>query len=311
MPSSIDFEKFTVIKKDNEKCDFEVTFNAMDYYKKYYPCYNNDKWESKPFQNSIYVYYSSNEEERKEYENNKYKTGYCGAGLLVNENKKIALTADILTSIYKPFMSVIFTDKLIDGEGLSNLFKNMDIREYLKGKEVIYPYMKAFASVYYWCGNMMPVICNWRGGNDEAVYKIEQLIKDEVKVDYFKKMKNGEINGWNVKPKELLPSWRQAMWPNWKDFIKDNYFEDYIENNCIKQAIPLWYNCKNDCKKKEWFLINTKLIIQRSYRIIKLFNGEWDKDNTENVQEIFKEVFKQAGLDYENNEELKKIIELF
>lgn len=163
MASSIDFNDYTVTKSEEEKCEFEVTSKAMEYYRNY-PCYDkNSKWKPIVFQNSINVYYSSDEEERREYEN-KSASGYKGAHLLVNEESGIALTADILTSIYHPFTSLVFEYNSLDGEGLSNLFKNMDIENYSKNIVAIYPYMKAFAKVYYWCGNMMPVICNWRGG---------------------------------------------------------------------------------------------------------------------------------------------------
>ncbi|MCR5012594.1 MAG: hypothetical protein K6A72_09635 [Lachnospiraceae bacterium] len=304
MASSIDFNDFIVTKSEKEKCEFEVTYKAMEYYIKYPGYDKSPEWKSIVFQNSIYVYYC-NKEERSKYENATAQ-GYKGACLLFNESNNIALTADILTSIYHPFTSLVFEYNSLDGEGLSNLFKNMDIENYSKKIVAIYPYMKAFAKVYYWCGNMMPVICNWRGANDEAVHKIKQL-KKEVKEDYFITMKEGKkwkenfVNGRNVRPTELLPSWRNKMWPAWEDFVYQNYLNDYIKDDKIKN-ISLWDECENDEKRKEWFLNNAKLIIQRSYRIINKHHGKWNekredgKTHEEYVKDIMKTIFIEANI---------------
>ena len=62
-------------------------------------------------------------------------------------------------------------------------------------------------------------------------------------------------------------------------------------------------------KIKKRFLTNTKIIIQRSYRIIFDFKGDWNasKEDKENVICIIEYVYQNAGMD----EQTIKEIELF
>ena len=50
------------------------------------------------------------------------------------------------------------------------------------------------------------------------------------------------------------------------------------------------------------------MIIQRSYRIENKFHGDWKKKEKDEVKEIFKEIFAQAGF---NGGQINKMISLF
>ncbi len=307
MASSIDFNDFIVTKSEKEKCEFEVTSKAMDYYKKY-PCYDeNSKWKPIVFQNSINVYYSSNKEERKEYES-KSASGYKGAHLLVNEELGIALTSDILTSIKYPTILLMFEGKTLNGEGLCDFINDIDICKYSYDMKDLYPYMKAFAKVYYWCGNMMPVPSNPnRGmhGVDHWRYKIEHIkncfdIKnyDGSKLNFWKK-------DWYEWIEKLINQQKEI-----NDFINDYFLEDCFVNGTdlknMNETNSL-ISSSNQKQKIDWLINNTKFIIQRSYRIQNDFHGEWYDKDKENVQQIFKIVFETTGLNYENDQELQEL----
>ena len=67
-----------------------------------------------------------------------------------------------------------------------------------------------------------------------------------------------------------------------------------------------------DCapKGESWFIENTKLIIQRSYRIVYQFSEDWNDSakDEENVKSIMQYVFKQAGF---NETEAKNLATIF
>ena len=66
---------------------------------------------------------------------------------------------------------------------------------------------------------------------------------------------------------------------------------------------------KNNNKLAKEFLINhVKVIIQRSYRIENEFHGDWKKKEEDEVKEIFKEIFAQAGF---NGGQINKMVSLF
>ena len=50
------------------------------------------------------------------------------------------------------------------------------------------------------------------------------------------------------------------------------------------------------------------MIIQRSYRIENEFRGDWKKKEENEVKEIFKEIFAQAGF---NDKQIDKMLSLF
>ncbi|SCY29526.1 hypothetical protein SAMN02910292_01358 [Lachnospiraceae bacterium XBB2008] len=261
-----EFIKVVGIKREKkDTCEFEVCEKAMESYQKY-PCYAKG-WRPVQFQGSVFNYFHCTEEERKSFKAKKY----LGAHLLVNNKSKIALTADILTSIRSP--------------------KNIILKS-CNGKELqdLQPYLKTFTYVYYWCGNMMPVICNWRGKSDEGIHKIMTLYKDIIDNDYYKKMIDGEITGQTVKPTKLLPTWRKKNWNEWETFVSENFLFDYVDKSYKPRTdIPLF--CIEN--RKEWLITNTKLIIQRSYRIKEKKPDELTEEDEECIKAIMDFVSSQ------------------
>lgn len=273
-----------IASSNESNCEYEVSENAMKSYKSY-EYYNNKNWEVKEFENSIFAYYK---EKDKASKLNDYKGSY----LLCYENDNQALTGDILTSIKRPFVSIIMNNKPLNGKGIFDLLNELNTSEC---DLEIFKYMKAFAKVYYWCGNMMPVICNWKGNGDEAINKIITLREKSGTEYYTDKLKNGKLNGRSVKPSELLPSWRCCLWPEWENFVNAYYFNDYVDKcgNPRKNDIP-FFELNNI---KEWMRINTELIIQRSYRINRKFVGEWSPEQEKDIEKILKLVFQYAGIE--------------
>lgn len=303
------------IKCPNDSCEREVCKNAMDFYKKY-PYYKGDEWEVIKFQNSLNAYYQSNDDEREEYKEKKSKYGYKGAHLLKG---KITLTADILTSIKSPINKILkkygsCDKRYIKEKGVVIKEEILSNHNRFTGISDLKSYLKAFAYVYYWCGNMMPTICNYKGNNDECINKIKKIKvafgnnykKGEQYTDFISRNQNNQ-NNQNLLSMEVWSDWARDFWYEkeksindwWLKFVNDNYFEDYLDDkNEIRSDIKLFYEYK-DCDKKDWFLNNTKLIIQRSYRINNTFHGDWnDAENAkhkEYIKYIFKKVLSEAG----------------
>ena len=106
-----------------------------------------------------------------------------------------------------------------------------------------------------------------------------------------------------------------------KAFFDNNYLYDFIcqDNDKsgvkIREDIPLFdYDNKDEKheKAKNWLILNTKLITQRSYRIINQFSRDWndpkEKIHKEKLQKIMKYVFE--GADF-SKEEVKTFLEPF
>ena len=326
-----------ITKCPNTSCEYEVCKNAMNFYKNY-PYYKGDEWEVIKFQDTLNAYYWSNDDEREKYKWEKSTGGYKGAHLLVKKPKKDhkkrepALTADILTSIQSPINIILkkcgSCDKCYTREKGAVIKKEIledhnrftgisDLKPYLK------PYLKAFAYVYYWCGNMMPTICNYKG-TDECIAKII-LIKDgpeQKQVKNYKDFISGQIKDMRQLTMGIWSEWARDFWDEkekstsdwWLKFVNDNYFEDYLDdNNKIRSDIKLFYEYK-DSDEKEWFLNNTKLIIKRSYRIKNTINGNWnDAKNAKHkecIQCIFKNVLSKSGFkDEELQDSLNSLFE--
>ena len=276
----------------------------MDFYKKY-PFYEEDDWEIIKFQNSVDKYNKLKNDKEIEAYKEKSKSGYKGAHLLVNKSKGIALTADILTSIKLPCERIASVETSLKGgkEIKDGILKgNLEIPHDLK------PYFKAFAIVYYWCGNMMPVVESFPPGSDGA-------------------------DNWLWKMKTIIECHTPGAHQNWRDWIKENwgedlnkfitdfYFEDCFDKYSltIKNIVPSLKEYyvfslsdryldrlqKNNNKLAKEFLINhVKVIIQRSYRIENEFHGDWKKEEEEEV----KEIFAQAGF---NDKQIDKMLSLF
>ncbi len=287
-------EDVHINRQKEDTCELEVCERAMWFYQKY-PCYENG-WNQVKFQGSVFEYYRCNDEEREQYKNN----AYIGAYLLKNE--QIALTADILTSIKRPI------NKYLESSS-GNQYKKTkgtEIREdILKENERLncipqdlQPYLKAFAYVYYWCGNMMPVICNWKGQSDEGIHKIMTLYKGVIDKDHYTEMLNGNITGRTVSPTILWPTWRENTWDEWKLFVSENFLFDFVDKNYVPRTdIPLF--CVRN--GKDWLIKNTKLIIQRSYRIkryVELKHSDMELNDSDKrcIKAIMGKIFCESGL---------------
>mgnify|MGYP000944665808 CR=1 FL=1 len=303
--------KVDITDSDNVNCEFEVRKKAMDFYKKY-PFYEKDDWEIIKFQNSVNHYNDlkkdKNYDEIEAYKE-KSKSGYKGAHLLVNKSKGIALTADILTSITVQYKRIAKVETCLRG---GKEIKDGILKDDIEIPHDLKPYFKAFAIVYYWCGNMMPVVKSFlpgRDGADNWLWKMKTII-------------DCHTPGANQ-------NWRDWIKENWGEdlnkFITDYYFEDCFDKDSliIKNIISYSngdniYSLKksnlhilqeNEHKLAKEFLINhVKVIIQRSYRIENEFHGDWKKKEEYEVKEIFKEIFAQAGF---NGEQINKMISLF
>lgn len=303
--------KVDIKDSDNVNCEFEVRKKAMDFYKKY-PFYEEDDWGIIKFQNSVNQYNNLMDAQKYneiEVYKEKSESGYKGAHLLVNKSKGIALTGDILTSITVPYKKITNVEPSLKG---GKEIKDWILKGDLEIPHDLKPYFKAFALVYYWCGNMMPTVGNFRPGRyggDNWLLKMDTIIDCH---------KAGSHQNWRDWIKE---SWGGDL----NKFIIDFYFEDCFDKYSltIKNIIssPNGVNIyslkksnldilqENEHKLAKEFLINhVKVIIQRSYRIENEFHGDWKKKEEYEVKEIFKEIFAQAGF---NGEQINKMISLF
>ncbi|WP_223331459.1 hypothetical protein [Streptococcus oralis] len=300
--------KVDITDSDNVNCEFEVRKKAMDFYKKY-PFYEEDDWKIIKFQNSVDKYNKLKNNKDIEAYKEKSKSGYKGAHLLVNKSKGIALTADILTSITVPYKKITNVEPSLKG---GKEIKDGILKGDLEIPHDLEPYFKAFAIVYYWCGNMMPVVESFLPGSDGAdnwLWKMKTII-------------DCHTSGANQK-------WRNWIKENWGEdlnkFITDYYFEDCFDKDSltIKNIVPslkkdyvVSLSCyylhllqENEHKLAKEFLLNhVKVIIQRSYRIENKFHGDWKKKEGDEVKEIFKEIFAQARF---NGKQINKLISLF
>lgn len=303
--------KVDITDSDNINCEFEVRKKAMDFYKKY-PYYEKDDWEIIKFQNSVKQYNALKDAPKYneiEVYKEKSESGYKGAHLLVNKSKDIALTADILTSITVPYKRIANVETSLKG---GKDIKNGILKGDLEIPNVLEPYFKAFSIVYYWCGNMMPTVGNFRPGRyggDNWLLKMDTIIDCH---------KAGSHQNWRDWIKE---SWGGDL----NKFITDFYFEDCFDKYSltIKNIIssPNGVNIyslkksnldilqENEHKLAKEFLINhVKVIIQRSYRIVNEFHADWKKKEEDEVKEIFKDIFAQAGF---NGKQINKMLSLF
>lgn len=303
--------KVDITDSDNVTCEFEVRKKAMDFYKKY-PFYEEDDWEIIKFQNSVNQYNTLMDAQKYneiEAYKEKSKSGYKGAHLLVNKSKGIALTGDILTSITVPYKKITNVEPSLKG---GKEIKDWILEDDLEIPHDLEPYFKAFAIVYYWCGNMMPTVGNFRPGRyggDNWLLKMDTIINC---------LKAGPHQNWRDWIKE---NWGEDL----NKFITDFFFEDCFDKDSliIKNIISYpngdnIYSLKksnldilqaNEHKLAKEFLINhAKVIIQRSYRIENEFHGDWNKEEEDEVKEIFKDIFSRAGF---NGGQINKMISLF
>lgn len=301
-----------ILRNDNEKCEVEVCQKAMQLYKKY-PYYK--EWKEIPCE-SVYLYYK-NYVENKENAQAPY--------VLVNPVSGIAVTADILTSIRGP-INCLTKNKYcnVKVEDAFEIIHDIQNEECLPEEyNDLNRYIKAFSRVYYWCGNMMPMICNAKGQNDTWNNKLVTIFSffqsQNVNLD-FNKLLSGEMDGRNVHPGQLYEGWTYYIFK--ECFVKINYLNDHVdiddEKNIVVKQIEPFANLKKDVDKydkekvKNWFINNTKLIIQRSYRIQYQFSKDWNDSakDEENVKSIMRYIFKQAGFT-ENDIETENLATIF
>lgn len=281
----------------NDDCEYEVCDMAMKIYTNNYHCYNTENgWEIG----------------EKTYSK---KTGYRETKKLYRKDK--VLTADILTSIKSIWKILFIQDSESKGREIKERILNdngfMDVfPKELQGLQV---YIKAFAIVYYWCGNMMPVACNFLGGRygaDNWKYKMEVLIdflqNKDTNRNSHSKWKNWIDSEWKNNPKDFIEKNYLIDCFTLNDEMQGNYFvKNIIESDeQIKSLKPqnLILLCNDDyALAKSFFVNHVKLIIQRSYRINKEFAGKWDEkiDNSEKkhgeyVKEIMEYVLRKAGM---------------
>lgn len=312
-----DFIKNVKIERECkcDDCEYEVTKQAMQFYLNY-PHYK--EWDIFLHGGTIndLKYGCGNKKGYRGYR------GYKGAYLLINDEKNKVLTADILTSI-KSIISKLFNINLkkeIGGEDVIKAIKfnkNEIILSKLNNGEdwkittTLAPYIYAFAQVYYWCGNMMPVRYSFQPGKyaaDNWVYKIEILIdflKGQSKSDSHQKWKSWVTEEWKGND-------------NIKRFIQDNYLMDcydtetqsikFVKNEATGELIKslkkenlIELHNNNDKLAKKFLLNHVKMIIQRSYRIFFKYQGNWNEEeiHKKNVESIMRYIFEKTGIELE------------
>lgn len=272
------FEKEASICRSDEDCEFEVTKKAMDLYHKHYCTYNKG-WVVRETEKS-----------------KSSKKNYKGSHELHRKDTEQIMTADILTEIKAPFRKL--TD-IRDKDGI-------EIIQMILNGEAKYSYeiessIRAFAYVYYWIGNMLPVPQNPLRLSDRGTWRNKLLY-----INHEKEETN--LNCWS--------EWRGEIKKD-KDWFKNNFLSDCISNNRIKPFYPgresttqVYFSIDRSFNHELWFVNNTKLIIQRSYRIVNDYTEDWSGDDHEkNVKQIFMKIFMQAG--YEKNKIEEEMIEVF
>lgn len=299
----VDFIRLAEINRKYclDNCEYEVSQNAMMYYLKF----------------QVYKNWGLIKDERKK-----------GAFLLQEKSSGYYLTADILTSIRKPIEIVTGQTINLTGEYIINSILNCQIGDsekfllnngkrgnsfQLKIKKELQSSIKAFSTVYYWIGNMIPTGSNYSPGcqnNDTWAEKLREVLSI---FEDTKKWEEGSSTFTVLSTKPGIKEKQKKRWPAWitycwksselEKFICDNYLNDLIIKNngkvTIKDIISL--ESISDEKEKnciQWFLVNTKIIIQRSYRIVFDFKGDWDSSLTdkENVETLIEYVFQNAGV---------------
>lgn len=212
-------------------------------------------------------------------------------GMLYNSIDRMFLTADTITSIKTPVNNILKSNgKATFGEkeGGPEIRKKICDPQYLSDNKLNYSW-KAFARVYYWIGNMMPVIKNFNAGKCDNW---------NFKVNHFNECYQPLDNSDSVftQQERINRLWIKAMekyFENFNGFITQNYLIDCVDKKSnVKNGLEF-----NEENETSWIIQNTKIIIQRSYRICKQKMGEFNKRDEKNIRDIFKEVFKDIDID--------------
>ena len=234
--------KVDITDSNNVTCEFEVRKKAMDFYKKY-PFYEEDDWEIIKFQNSVNQYNALKDDKKYneiEVYKEKSESGYKGAHLLVNKSKGIALTADILTSIIVPYKKITNVEPSLKG---GKEIKDGILKGDLEIPHDLEPYFKAFAIVYYWCGNMMPTVGNFRPGRYGG-------------------------DNWLLKMDTIMDCLKAGPHQNWRDWIKENWGED------LNKFITDYYF--EDCFDKDSLIIKNIISYPNGGNIYSLKKSNLD-----------------------------------
>lgn len=266
---------------ENDCCEIEQTLDAMRMYLMY-PIYKDWNLAS-----------------------HDYRTG---SWKLNAPNGTETLTADVLTSIRQAvagaleksipqeFKGVHIVKAIVDNP-FYNICNGVGKRTKLnveQNKEAI----KAFASVVYWIGNMLPVPNSYSPGpsgkQDTWYFKMKYILNILYGIEDTR-------HAWDI--------WRKSWKNKPKEFINGNYLQDMVEEKDGEKDRK-FYVKDYASKGESWFIENTKLIIQRSYRIVYQFSEDWNASakDEENVKSIMQYVFKQAGF---NETEAKNLATIF
>lgn len=247
------------------------------------------------------------------------------------EKNGIELTADILTSIKAPINEILRRQKK---NTLGRRVKGSEIKQVLLSggivtgssdierilgeiPEELLIHIKMFAYVYYWCGNMMPVISNWcpgRWGSDTWKAKINKII------ECFDCQSVAEIN----KSKAKIESSKKRVgqkgfWLGWiklvyesseiEVFVNDNFLQDMVfkcdERTMTKGMLKDDSNLvrfsaiekgeKEIADVQDWFDNATDLIIRRSYRIVYEIKEEFSLEDNKNIEMIKRHIQEDIG----------------
>lgn len=310
-----DIEKFikevTITREQlSDSCEYEVTKKAMNFYNQY-PLYND--WSVFSCNQSLPSFLRNRSIDTKKP---REKHNYKGAYLLKSNEDQKCLTADIITSIKSPINLCLKKYKL---EPLGKNVKGAEIQEKLFKNEIaslpnsLVRCAKAFAIVYYWCGNMLPVICNpLRTGRycDNWMTKMKLFLQaTQENTSLTIKDLNAKVAN-NINYKQLWPEWIHAYWFSndctdknnvLLDIIEKNYLRDFFyiktDNNTKINSPEICVKSMSKSKIDEiWFLENTKLIIQRSYRIHNNLQNSFTNSQINDIEDIFKYVFNKSGV---------------
>ncbi|MBQ9332861.1 MAG: hypothetical protein IJS12_00820 [Lachnospiraceae bacterium] len=254
------------------RCDYEVGWRAMEFYKNHYPAFKG--WETKA---------------------QKPKDAY---GLYCPEDS-ITFTADILTEIKSPVKKIVDNVAMVPqfGRDIRKWILEGDFDRHITKTELL-PAVKAFAYVYYWTGNMMPVPENPMKLADRGTWR------NKIMFLYGKKEES-----------EL----EKSKWGKWREslscealktefFLNDMFCNGDIKsfyNDNVKEEPAQVYFAKNHSteEQKQWFVNNAKLIIQRSYRIINDIREDYNEEQIREICYLMKQVFREAcGGDYFDQE---------
>lgn len=251
----------------NDCCEIEQTLDAMRMYLTY-PIYENWNLGGHDYRNGSWKLIAPN------------STEMLTADVLTSIRQ--AVTGDLRETIPQDFKGVHIVKGIVDNPYF-NISNGEEWRKIKLKVEQNKEAIKAFASVVYWIGNMLPVPNSYspgRSGTQDTWY---------FKMEYILAILYGGEN-----TKHAWDSWRKSWKNQQKEFINGNYLQDMVEEKGGK------FYVKGHAQKGErWFIENTKLIIQRSYRIVYQFSEDWNDSvkDEENVKSIMQYVFKQAGFD--------------